>query len=337
MNFKNYLYDNRTLLIFFTIGLAITSCIILLDPKVDIHLSNLIYLLVILSVLFSVFILLDYRRKKEFYCELTEKTESGLPLHSSSSLKFEERNYLQLLMLQSEKFEQEIECLKKEQKEWNEYMTTWVHEIKTPIAVSKMIYETEPGHESLEEEMEKIEKFVDQALYYVRSSDFNKDYFIQEWNIEQIIKESIKVNRKLFLTKNIKLQLALSPLSVLTDKKGLQFIVNQILSNSLKYTSKGGEISLQIDQGEKRIIIRDNGIGIANEDLPRVFEKSFTGKNGRQVAASTGMGLYLAKKISEKLGHKLIIESNEGNWTEVSIYFSKNVEHLRGEFDFSDF
>ncbi|MBS4204402.1 sensor histidine kinase [Lederbergia citrea] len=332
MNWKNYLFDHRSLLLIFLFVIAITSLVTWLDPNLHLHLSNLLYLLLILAILFLIYLLFDYRNKKGFYNNLKEKTEAGYMLEQPHTHKYEEKLIIQLLHTQKEQYEQEIERMKNEQKEWHEYMTAWVHEIKTPISVCKMVIETEQISESFEEEIEKIEHLVDQALYYTRASDFSKDYFIQEMNVEQVIKEAVKGNRKLFLSKNIKLHLNLSPLEVLTDKKGLLFILQQFLSNSLKYTPAGSEISIQIQENDRRIIIRDHGIGIPAEDLPSVFHKGFTGKNGRQVSSSTGMGLYLAKKTAAKLGHELSIQSKEGCYTEASISFSKTVDLLREEY-----
>ncbi|MCJ8007071.1 sensor histidine kinase [Lederbergia wuyishanensis] len=332
MSWKNYFRDNRLLLLIFFLALAFISIIIWLDPNMHIHLSNLLYLLFILTLLFSLFFLYDYRKKKEFYRELKEKIEGGYILEPSQKSKSEEKLFIELLNTHKQQYEQKIESIKKEQKEFHEYLTSWVHEIKTPISVTKMMIETDQLSSSLEEEIGKIDHLVEQALYYNRTSDFSKDYFIQEIDVEQIIKEAIKGNRKLFLSKKIRIQLDLTSLEVLTDKKGLLFIVNQFLSNSLKYTPGGGEISVHIQQNERRIIIRDNGMGVPSEDLPRVFQKGFTGKNGRQVAASTGMGLYLANKIATKLGHQLSIHSREGSYTEASIYFSKTVDLLREEY-----
>ncbi|MBS4175257.1 sensor histidine kinase [Bacillus sp. FJAT-49736] len=332
MKWQHYLKDNRYLLITYFIVLLLTSIIILLDPELKIHISNLLYLLLLISLLFLIYIFFDYRRKKAFYRELADQIETSSILELFNTNYYEEKLITQLLTNQKQQYEKELERLKKEQKEWNEYIATWVHEIKTPISVSKMIFETETISESLEEEMWKIEHLVDQSLYYARASDFNKDYLIQEINVEQIIKEAIKDNRKVFLSKKIKLELHLSAMEVLSDKKGLRFIMDQILSNSLKYTPSGGKILIEIPKDERRIIIRDNGIGIPAEDIPRIFEKGFTGNNGRQFAASTGMGLYLAKKIASKLGHQLTVHSIEGSYTELSIQFSKNVELLKEEF-----
>lgn len=332
MKWKNYLRDSRLLLLTFFLALSITTIIIWLDPNVHIHISNLLYLLLILAILFSSYLVFDYRRKKGFLREIKEKVETGTILEPSQVHSFEEKSYIVLLNIHKRQYEQRLEQIQNEQKEWHEYITSWVHEIKTPISVSKMMIETDQKIGSLEEEIEKIEHLVEQALYFNRTSDFSKDYFIQEMDVEQIIKEVIKKNRRLFFSKKIRLQLSLSSLEVLSDKKGLIFILDQFLSNSLKYTPVGGEIVIHIDQNEKRITIRDNGIGIPAEDVPRVFQKGFTGKNGRQVASSTGMGLYLANKIADKLGHQLSLQSQEGSYTEASICFSKTVQMLREEF-----
>ncbi|MEH7386125.1 sensor histidine kinase [Bacillus sp. JJ1521] len=333
MRWKHYLFDQRFLLFTFSMALLLTSMILILDPNLHIHLSNLLYLLLLMILPFSTYLLIDFRKKKRFFQLLREKTESGFSLEPSHSNTYEQRQITQLLKIQSELFERKIEGLKNEQKEWHEYTVSWVHEIKTPISVSKMLFETEHGSKSLEEEIDKIDYLVDQALNYARVSNFSKDYFIQELNVEHIIKESIKGNRKVFLAKNIKLVLDLSRLEVLSDKKGLLFILNQILSNSLKYTPAGGEITVQINKDDKRITIRDNGIGIVKEDLVRIFDKGFTGKNGRQFTSSTGMGLYLVKKTADKLELQLFVDSIEGSYTEVSISFSKTVDLFKEELD----
>ncbi|MCR2823654.1 sensor histidine kinase [Lederbergia panacisoli] len=332
MTWRNYLRDNRFLLLTFFFVLVFVSIIIWLDPQVRIHFSNLLYIWLILVLLFSFYFLFDFRKKKGFYRELKKKLETGYILEPSQTHNSEEKLYIQLLNIHKEQYEGKIEQIQSEQKEWHEYMTSWVHEIKTPISVSKMMIETELITKAIEEEIEKIDHLVEQALYYNRTSDFSKDYFIQEIDVGQIIKEAIKGNRRLFLSKKIRLQLDLTSMEVLTDKKGLLYIFNQLLSNSLKYTPVGGVILIQVLQSERKILVRDSGIGIPAEDLPRVFQKGFTGKNGRQVASSTGMGLYLANKIAANLGHQLSLSSKEGSYTEASIYFSKTVELLRGEF-----
>ena len=176
--------------------------------------------------------------------------------------------------------------------------------------------------------MDKIEYFIEQALYFSRLSNFNKDYLIQEMDLERMVKQTVKMHMKSFLAKKISLHLELDKFEVLTDKKGVLFIINQILSNSLKYSDDHGSITIMTDKNNRFLTIKDSGIGIDSSDIPRVFEKGFTGKNGRQLHSSTGMGLYLAKKTAEKLGHVMSITSEKDNWTEVRIYFPETEDQL---------
>jgi signal transduction histidine kinase len=145
-----------------------------------------------------------------------------------------------------------------------------------------------------------------------------------------LVKEGVKRQAKTFINKRIKIDIGEGNLSVLTDRKWLMFIIDQILSNSLKYTGEGGKISIvyEEDVKEKRLVIEDNGIGIPPEDLDRVFEKGFTGNTGRQHYKSTGMGLYLAKKLCRKLGHDISIESEYGRYTRVVLHFPKHNNYL---------
>lgn len=309
------------LLTFFTI-------ITLIDPVANIHFTSLLYILGIACMIFIVYCSFDYFRRKAFFDQLKRKTDCDeyIPFHDLDNIF--DNMYVELLKAQQDKYFERLEQMELERKELQEYMTSWFHEIKTPIAVSRMIYETKGSIESLSEEMDKIEHFIEQALYYSRINDFHKDYFIQEIDLERVVKEAIKLHTKTFLAKRIRINLDLQKLEVLTDKKGVLFILNQLLSNSLKYTANNGSISIGIDSGKRAITIRDNGIGIAPEDIPRVFDKGFTGKNGRQFHSSTGMGLYLAQKNAEKLGHTLAITSKKEHYTEAVLSFPSTEDKL---------
>ncbi|MGE6256397.1 sensor histidine kinase [Heyndrickxia sporothermodurans] len=264
---------------------------------------------------------MDYYKQKAWLDKLSKTTENDVYIHSLKSSTYANQLTISVLKHQRKKYLEQIDKLDDEKKEWLEYMTSWFHEIKTPIAISRMIYESEKNLNSLEEEMDRIEFFVEQALYVSRLHDFHKDYLIQEVALDHIVKEAIKMNIKSFLTKKIKLKLELDSFNVITDKKALLFIINQLLSNALKYTKNEDKITISVM--ENRLIVNDTGRGISSEDLPRVFEKGFTGKNGRQHYSSTGMGLYLAKNLTEKLGHDLHICSELNKFTEAMIVFKK--------------
>ncbi|HCK0311258.1 TPA: ATP-binding protein, partial [Listeria innocua] len=183
----------------------------------------------------------------------------------------------------------------------------------------------------IDEELETIDKLVMQALYFSRLDTFSKDYFIQEQNLGAVMRESVKRHSKLFIGKKMKLDLQNVDIDVRTDSKWLGFIIDQVLSNALKYTADGGDIQIWCDTevtGKKVLHIKDNGRGIKEEDLPRVFEQGFTGTIGRQEKKATGMGLYLAKQMAKKLGHEICIESKSEIGTEVRIYFEQKDDYL---------
>ncbi len=180
--------------------------------------------------------------------------------------------------------------------------------------------------DKLEDEWRKIDHYVEQALYYSRIDSFSKDYHITEVSLNRITKASIKKYSKMFIQKRIRLSMWEEEAFVQSDGKWLAYILDQLVANALKYTDEGGTIAFfyEEDQKEKRLHIRDSGIGIKQEDIGRVFEKGFTGSNGRSAnAKSTGMGLYLANQMARKLGARLSVRSQEGEYAEFAIHFSK--------------
>jgi len=217
-------------------------------------------------------------------------------------------------------------------KENNEFMTAWVHEIKTPITTSKLLIESEemegsPFIVSIKEEMDKIEDYVEKVLYYSRSDNFSRDYIISEVSISNIVKESIKKHSLIFIRKHIELVNSIEEnLYINTDKKWLLFIIDQLVSNALKYTENMDIIKFSADENyeEVLLIVEDSGSGIKKEDMERLFTKAFTGYNGRNInMKSTGLGLYLSQKIAKKLGHYLTLESEYGKGTSVCLHFPK--------------
>ncbi len=212
------------------------------------------------------------------------------------------------------------------QLEYREYIETWVHEIKTPISSSMLIIENNksPITNNIGKEIKRIEGFVEQALYYSRSSDVSKDYIIKKFDLSVAVNNTIRRNSKDFINKRINLQLDEINAVVYSDIKWVQFILNQIITNSIKYIkSTEGNIRIYSTTNKNNVIltIQDNGIGISDKDLYRVFEKGFTGEHGRKYNTSTGMGLYLCKKLCDKLGLEINIKSELGVGTKVNIIF----------------
>jgi len=202
-----------------------------------------------------------------------------------------------------------------------DYFTQWTHQIKTPIAAMRLLLQSKSNEQNIELEMElfKIEQYVEFVLQYLRLDHMSSDFVLKQYDLNEIVKQAIRKQAKMFIRKKISLHFTEIQCQVLTDEKWLLFVIDQLLSNAIKYTQKGS-ISIYMEQGDRKIlVIEDTGIGISEEDLPRVFEKGFTGYNGRVFNTSTGIGLYLCKKILTKLSHQISIESEVGRGTKVRV------------------
>lgn len=212
------------------------------------------------------------------------------------------------------------------EEEYRNYIEMWVHEIKTPLAAAKLITSNNDNAvtKSIAEEIEKVEEFVEQALFYARSTTLEKDYLIKELNLEQVVNKSIRKHSQSFIYRKIKLETQGLDEIVYSDSKWLEFILNQIIVNALKYTKEDeGRIRIYTKKQEQslELYIEDNGIGISMADLSRVFDKGFTGQNGRNHEKATGMGLYLCKLLCDKLYLDLRISSVEDQGTTLCIVF----------------
>jgi len=200
-----------------------------------------------------------------------------------------------------------------------DYYTLWAHQIKTPIAAMKLLLQTEENKSNTELSMElfKIEQYVEMALQYLRLDSDYTDYVIKQYVLDDIVRQAVRKYAKVFVQKKINLDFKPLNYNVLTDKKWFVFVIEQLLSNALKYTNSG-KISIYIENSNT-LVIADTGIGIQQEDLPRIFEKGFTGYNGRIDRKSTGIGLYLCKRILSKLSHTINVESQIGKGTKFKI------------------
>ena len=226
--------------------------------------------------------------------------------------------------------------------EMTDYYTMWAHQIKTPIFALRLLLQENPtvNKEALTE-LFKIEQYVEMVLGYLRTEDMSSDLKLSRCALDSIIREQIHKYAGIFVSRKLSLTYEGISENVLTDEKWLEFVIGQILSNALKYTRTGGirislkdvpgnsqnteDISNMISPSPVTLIIEDTGIGIRKEDLPRIFEKGYTGVNGRENNRATGIGLYLSKKIMKRLGHRIYVTSEEGKGTKVFLEFSQNV------------
>lgn len=204
----------------------------------------------------------------------------------------------------------------------SDYYTAWVHQIKIPISSIRLRLspvDSAFGRE-LSMDVQRIEQYVEMVLCYLRLDSDSTDYVIQEYDIDHIIRQAVKKFASQFISKKIQFIYQPLRLSILTDEKWLLFVIEQVLSNALKYT-RTGSVSITVEE-RAVLCIRDTGIGIAPEDLPRIFEKGYTGYNGRADKKATGIGLYLCKRICTNLGHRISASSSEGGTT-IRIHLSK--------------
>ncbi|WP_342985067.1 sensor histidine kinase [Clostridium saudiense] len=241
--------------------------------------------------------------------------------------RFQEARIINDVLKQCNKsMHEKVKHYKDEQIEYREYIETWVHEIKTPIASAKLILENDNSNlsERINYEMKRVEGFIEQVLYYARSSDVSKDYIIKEFSLISVVMKSVKSNSRDFINKNIKLDIRGIEGNIFSDEKWVEFIINQIIINAVKFSIPNeGKVSIYSKVNENNIIltIEDNGVGINEKDIDRVFEKGFTGENGRKFGKSTGIGLYLCKKLCDKLGIGISLNSKENIGTKVNIVF----------------
>lgn len=209
--------------------------------------------------------------------------------------------------------------------ELTDYYTMWAHQIKTPISAMRLLLNEEtPDYQAAAAELFRIEQYVEMVLGYLRTEDMSSDMNFQSCSLDRIIREQIHKYARIFIGRKISLDYSDIDKTVLTDSKWLGFVIGQILSNALKYTKKG-KISIYMEtvKSKELLVIEDTGIGIRPEDLPRVFEKGFTGCNGRGECRSSGIGFYLCAKIMKRLGHEISIESVPGKGTKVFLFLER--------------
>ena len=213
------------------------------------------------------------------------------------------------------------------QSELKEYIEMWCHEVKTPVATSQMVIENNKNeiNDSIKEELVKIDDYVEQVLFYARSENVEKDYLIKEVCLQDVVNTVIKRNKKDLISKKIRIDLDDLNIVIPSDKKWLEFILHQIINNAIKYSQNQPFIHIYAQKYKDHVelMIQDNGIGILESEIDRVFDKGFTGSNGRNFKKSTGIGLYLCKKLCLRLNHQIKIASSHGN-TVVTIIFPNN-------------
>lgn len=332
MSFLKYLKDK-----FFTILTFLFSYIIILLMLIafKIDYSLIIAITIVLFLMILIIILEGYFRKRSFYNTLINNTnkldKKYLVLETLYKPDFYEGKIAYDVLYDINKsMTENVKKHNDQLTDFKEYIEMWIHEIKVPIAslVLQIHNNKDKKSKDILKKINKIDELTEQILYYVRTESIEKDYLIKDANLNKIVGEVALKNKDYLLENKINFVCDNLNYDVLTDSKWLVFILNQIVNNSIKYKKEKGDAILKIyaenNKKSVKLIIEDNGIGIIESDLPRVFDKSFTGYNGRIRHKSTGMGLFIAKSLCDRLGHKIEIESKQNEYTKVIITFSKN-------------
>ena len=309
--FKFYLYSRR---FFLALLILLLGFILLFAFVFDTYRSLLEYVALLLAFLSFLFIGADawtafkgYRSQKLQVAAQVQTPLEKLLQERVEELEYEQKNQL---LVEQEKYNDLLD-----------YYTLWVHQVKTPIAASSLLIgdlQDKEAKSQLEQELFKIESYVHLVLQYLRLESFHDDLVLKQENLADLVREVVKKYALFFIQQGLSLNLHDLDHTIVTDKKWFLVILEQVLSNSLKYTKEG---SIEIYFHEGSLYIKDTGLGIQNADLLRVFERGFSGYNGRLTQQSSGLGLYLSKKIADQLGHKIAIDSQVGQGTTVSIAF----------------
>lgn len=333
MRFRDYIKEKMVLIIG-TILALVSVEILLLAYNISILIRGYCAFIIIFILVLA--ILIEYKKKKDYYNELIKNMEDLKEKYLISEIiktpNFIEGKILKDILQDTGKSMLEnVNYYKNIQEDYKEYIELWIHEVKIPIAASKMIIENNKNEvtKSIDEELDKVENYTEQALFYARSNAVEKDYIINKTNLKEIVNGAILKNKTTLLNEKVSIELSnLKEEEVYTDSKWAVFIVNQIIQNAIKYSKKENkkiEISSQEKNDKVILYIKDNGIGIKKGEITRVFERGFTGENGRIIGQkSTGIGLYLCKKLCDRLGLGIELNSEKDKGTEVRIIFPKS-------------
>lgn len=308
LKLKNILKENKLSFIFFFI-VSLTYFLVFLS--FDLEKFPIIYGFMINSFIFLVYFIYKYINKEKITFIEISKNPSQREKIILDEYENLDKKYKDLLLAYNE-----IEG------DLKDFYGLWIHEIKTPIAENKLILDDpNPDLDLLRKNNKRIEDYLNILLGFVRYNSKTNDYVFKEVRIDSVAKEIIREKSYDFISKKISLEVSNLDFKVVSDEKWLSFIIGQLLNNALKYTPAGGKIKVYCENSS--LIIEDNGIGIKQIDLPRVFEMGYTGENGRKFGSSTGLGLYLVKSIGKDLNLDIKIESKEGKFTKIIINFPK--------------
>lgn len=315
MSFVRFIKYEKSYIIMFLLVFVLSISIMIIESDSAPDWTTVVYAFLLCTIMMIVFLVYRYQK--------SVKAVNNVRKEQHEVMSMEAEHYMGMMEDMRRNHIREMNHVHNQQKAHYDFIVSWFHEIKTPISVLNLMKEADHSIKDIDSELSKIEHYADQALYYAKVDDFHQDYSISSCDVIGIVKNVIKSHSEVFISKKIILDIKVKQMNVQSDSKWLKFIINQVITNSLKYTPENGRITIEASETfeEKELKIRDNGIGISRNNIHQVFNRGFTGEIGRTHAASTGMGLYLAQELSKKLGHYMSCESEKGEYTEFCIHF----------------
>ena len=331
MRLSEYLKDK---IIIILLNIASELLLICFLSLMDNTVSTLIIIIIFWTVIFTLYLTIDYVRRRNYFNNLNnvlEKLDRRYLIAEvmKSSYKLEDKIYRNIIRKSNKSVIERINQIADEKKDYKEYIEAWVHDIKLPITAMELICENnkDEAARKIQAELAKVDNLIETVLFYAKADEVYKDYLIKETSLSQIINETISKSKAFFIQNKTIIEVECKADLVVSDKKWLEFIFSQILINAVKYKKNSiCKINIYTTENDEeiRLYFEDDGIGIKESEIKRIFDKGFTGSNGRNNSKSTGIGLYLCKKLCLKLGLQVYAESKVNEYTKIIIAFPKN-------------
>ena len=331
MKFTKYIKDKIYYILAFIIYIILISIYL---KAMEIEIPVIIIVIAISTIFFIAGFIISYMKSNKYLKDIDKMMDNLTEKYLITEImpkpsRAERLAYYRILKKANKSMLENISIIKQQQKDYKEYIESWVHEIKIPITSVKLLCENNKSDitTKIDEEIEEINNFVEQALFYARMDQVSNDFMIKNINLNNVIKNVLARNKKIMIQNNMKVELNNVNTNCYTDEKWLEFIVNQIIQNAIKYRKeKNANIVITISENKENVIlnIKDNGIGIKTSEIDRIFDKGFTGTNGRNQKKSTGIGLYLCKRLCQEIGMEIEANSKENEFTEIKIIIPRN-------------
>jgi len=339
MTLFKYLKDLSGPILFFFLMILLIDLILISSTDLNKSFLDIAYLNLLFFFISLIFLAIGYTKWRNTYAVLKRAIEfaENIDSFAPEGNKLEQMLIRQIIDLKNKEKLRETEELKKNLEEINDYITKWVHEIKIPLSVCELIAEKIENEgmydlsRELRKEIDRTNFLVNQVLYMSKASSYSQDFIVEEVDLSSLVKNVIKSNLNLFISKKIELEIDNLDFNIFTDRKWAYYVIEQIINNACKYVDPHGKVRIYGEETEESVILNiwDNGMGIPEKDIGRIFDRGFTGENGRKTSKSTGMGLYICKKVADRLNFRIKVSSQVSQYTEFKIIFYKLADYLK--------